>query len=456
MRIGLQLLLSYLLAGILIGYFVFTVLLDEIRPTIKNMTEAMLLDMSNVISKVIEVEIEEEMALTGLNAQQSMSRLNLETYSQKPFFQDELFFEVLDDSGALIYASNPSLHRHLDIHSKDVVNHSVGIFNHDQKIGNLVLYKSIQSVIELAVHLKNKIVFYAILLILALFLLSGFFIYLINRSLMRLIAYSKDLAEEKPAKRPTFWAPELGQLALALEEMKEKLDGKKYIENYIHTLTHELKSPLSSIIAATDILSAHFEQEEPKQSAMPMRYLNSIENQSNRMYQMIEKMLQLAKLDSRTGVSVELMPIDTLIKEAIENTRDEAQSKGIHLFAAQWVAAEVNVDAFLFKQALINLISNALDFTPKNGTVEIMARIKNQYYEIEVRDSGTGIPDYAVDKVMNKFYSLPRPNKGKSSGLGLSFVQEVAKLHHGFFKIKNREDGQKGVSAIFAIQVKYK
>lgn len=457
-RLGFQLLLSYVLAAVLIGFFIFTVLFEEIKPTIQNITKLILSDISLVLSKVIETEVHQEMRQTNVDSQQALRQIHMKSYYQQIFSQNELFqFEVLDKRGELVYSSDHHQTTETKPHLKHLNSITVQapIFNQNEQIGVVELVKSNDSLLVIVDYLKHKVILYGLILIVALFLISGFFIYLINCSVLRLIEYSKALAEDKIVKKPQFMAPELTQLRLTLEEMKEKLDGKKYIENYIYTLTHELKSPLSSIIAATDILQDNLEHtnQETEETKMRHRYLTNIENQSIRMQQMIEKLLQLARLDNRSDVSFDLTNIATLIHKSVENTIDEAKVKQIHLYTLDIKPMTCYVDKFLLNQALINIISNALDFTPKNGEIVISTSIVNENYIIEIKDSGVGIPDFAINKVLDKFYSLPRPNKGKSSGLGLSFVQKIAKLHQGEFTIANRTDGQTGVIVCFSFKI---
>lgn len=91
----------------------------------------------------------------------------------------------------------------------------------------------------------------------------------------------------------------------------------------------------------------------------------------------------------------------------------------------------VQGDPDLLEQALGNLLDNAIDFTPEGGAIQLAAREMQDRVQLTVTDSGSGIPDYALDRIFERFYSLPRENGVKSSGLGLAFVQEVARLHRG-------------------------
>jgi len=99
-------------------------------------------------------------------------------------------------------------------------------------------------------------------------------------------------------------------------------------------------------------------------------------------------------------------------------------------------------DAFLLRQAIDNLVENASDFAPADSAIEIEAGIDGGQVAIRVADRGPGIPDYARERVFERFYSLPRPDGGnRSSGLGLCFVAEVADLHGGSATLDNRDGG---------------
>jgi two-component system sensor histidine kinase CreC len=101
----------------------------------------------------------------------------------------------------------------------------------------------------------------------------------------------------------------------------------------------------------------------------------------------------------------------------------------------------VQGDRFLLAQALENLLDNAIGFSPANGEIALELRRESDAMVLRVRDSGPGVPDYAERRVFERFYSLPRPDGARSSGLGLSFVREVASLHGGQASLGNRHEG---------------
>jgi two-component system sensor histidine kinase CreC len=102
----------------------------------------------------------------------------------------------------------------------------------------------------------------------------------------------------------------------------------------------------------------------------------------------------------------------------------------------------VRGDAFLLRQALVNLVENAADFSPEGGRIILHAAVEADAVRFDVVDEGPGVPEYALPRVFERFYSLPRPQGGsRSSGLGLCFVAEVAALHDGEATLANRDAG---------------
>jgi two-component system sensor histidine kinase CreC len=104
--------------------------------------------------------------------------------------------------------------------------------------------------------------------------------------------------------------------------------------------------------------------------------------------------------------------------------------------------AVVEGDALLLQRAVGNLLDNALDFSPDGGRIEVTLIAGTKQAEIRVRDHGPGIPDYADERVFEKFYSLARPGtQRRSTGLGLPFVREIASLHEGRVTLRNAPEG---------------
>ncbi len=116
-------------------------------------------------------------------------------------------------------------------------------------------------------------------------------------------------------------------------------------------------------------------------------------------------------------------------------------------------------DRFLVRHAVANLLMNAVEFSPKGQELELSVEASGASGDgkvsFSVRDHGPGVPDYALERVHERFYSLRRPDTGrKSSGLGLALVREVAELHGGSSKISNSPDG--GVEAVLILPTEHR
>src|SRR5690606_10943665 len=223
-------------------------------------------------------------------------------------------------------------------------------------------------------------------------------------------------------------AGEFRDLGLALETMRDRLEGKQYVENYVHSLTHELKSPLTAIRGAAELL------ERPLPEADRIQFAGTIREQGERMTRTIDMLLALAAVEHRQRIEVpEAMGLPALWAAEAADAAVHAGDAGVRIDAdTQQALPPLHGDRFLLRQMLGNLLDNAIDFSPRGGVVMLSSRVDGTRLRIEVTDQGGGIPDYAAGRVFERFYSLPRPGTGvRSSGLGLGFVREVAALHGG-------------------------
>jgi len=259
----------------------------------------------------------------------------------------------------------------------------------------------------------------------------------LSRQLGSLRRYAQAVTEGKRAALPPA-AGEFAELGAALETMRTQLEGKQYVEQYVHTLTHEMKSPLAAIRAGAELL------EQPLPDADLARFAAVIRAQSERLALMIDKLLALASLEHRQRLD-DVQPVDlaALLHQVVDDKRVRLERRGQTIaFDLPPELPRVDGDAFLLRQALENLLENASDFAPAGSAIEIDARVSDGRIRIGVRDRSPGIPDYAEARVFERFYSLARPQDGnRSSGLGLCLVAEVADLHNGHAMLRNRQGG---------------
>jgi two-component system sensor histidine kinase CreC len=229
-----------------------------------------------------------------------------------------------------------------------------------------------------------------------------------------------------------------GVIGAAYDEMRDALAGRNYVADYVQTLTHEVKSPLSAIRGAAELL-----QEPRMPQGERQRFLANITRETQRIQEMIDRMMELTALETRRALEhVEDVALRPLLEELAAEAQDAAGPRRIRIVLDAPEDAEVEGDPFLLRRAVSNLLDNAIDFSGDGGEVRIALERTRRAARIRVQDQGPGIPEYAQDKVFEKFYSLARPHSNKkSTGLGLAFVREIASLHHGRIDLDNAHAG---------------
>ena len=238
----------------------------------------------------------------------------------------------------------------------------------------------------------------------------------------------------------------LAMLRGAVQRTRDALTGRNTVNDYVQTLTHEIKSPLSAIRGAAELL--HEADMAPDQRA---RFLANIERESERIQQIVDRMMELTALEARRvlerSAPVALAP---LVHEVAAAAQPKAAARDVQVQVLRADAATTEGDAFLLHRALANLLDNAIDFSPAGSRIALRLVRDGKHASIAVQDQGPGIPAYAQAKLFDKFFSLARPHSGrKSTGLGLAFVQQVAQLHGGRVTLENA--AERGALALLVL-----
>jgi two-component system, OmpR family, sensor histidine kinase CreC len=313
-------------------------------------------------------------------------------------------------------------------------------------IGTLTVGKPVQSFGQFVVAARSRTLYAGALSALAVLVLA----LTVSVWLVRPFGLIKDYARYVKTQ-PGFSPGRLmrrawDMLRASFDEMRDALAGRNYVADYVQTLTHEVKSPLSAIRGAAELL------QEPMEEEQRQRFLTNIQRETQRIQEMVDRMLELTALESRRVLDhtqpVVLLP---LLEELAHASQSVATQRGCRITVAASGDATVEADPFLLRRAVSNLLDNALDFSPEGGQVELGLQVHGRRVKVTVSDQGPGIPSYAQDKVFEKFYSLARPHsKKKSTGLGLSFVKEIAALHKGRVELSNRPE-REGTGACAAL-----
>jgi two-component system sensor histidine kinase CreC len=205
----------------------------------------------------------------------------------------------------------------------------------------------------------------------------------------------------------------------------------------VRSLTHEIKAPLSAIRASAELLDEEMPLEDRH------RFLANIRGEAERLQRLVDRMLELAALEARKKLErTEPLDMATMLRELRQSAEPLARQKGLALSVELDTLPMISGDGLLLRQALSNLVLNAIQATPAGGTVRVRAAQDRELVRLTVVDSGPGVPEYALPRVFERFYSVPVGAEATpGTGLGLPFVREVALLHGGEASLENVPGG---------------
>jgi signal transduction histidine kinase len=233
---------------------------------------------------------------------------------------------------------------------------------------------------------------------------------------------------------------ELGQLGHAFNAMTESLSRiEKLKNNFVANVSHELRTPLTLNLAPLESLldGDYGPVPEAQRSLLMIMYNNAM-----RLLQMVNGLLDFSKLEAgRMQVVREPIDVIGLTNSVVDDIRPAMAGKGVRIATALGEGRlVVQMDRYLYERILFNLLSNALKFTPKGGSVEIGLRYDGGLLRLEVKDSGIGISEADLNNLFKKFSQAEASStrRFEGTGLGLAIVKECAQLLDGTATVQSR------------------
>ena len=461
----------FLVAVFCLGeWMIVRIALNEVKPRYLESMEESLVDASMLLAALLETQLREETVdpepLRAAFAAVRTREFVAQVYSLRKT-QLDLRVYVTDAAGRVVFDSDNGRDEGADYSKwRDVRltlageygarasqlvpgdNESLVLYiaapvRHEGRIvGVLALGKPTRSINTLVAAAQRRILSGALIgglgLLVALLVAANWVI----APLERLTAYARAVRDGKPAPLPTLPGRTLQELGTAFAEMRDSLEGKQHVERTTQALAHGIKAPLAAVRGAAELLGEEMPGEERR------RFLENLRAESGRIEQIVERLLQLSALEARSGLrSPERLEAAALLAEVADGFRSAGRAAGVELVLRPGAAGAVHGERTLLRDALTNLVQNAVEFSPREGRVTLAAQVVEGRVEFVVEDEGPGIPDYALGRIFERFYSLERPGTGrKSTGLGLSLVREVAHKHGGEAELVNRAD-RSGVRA---------
>lgn len=226
---------------------------------------------------------------------------------------------------------------------------------------------------------------------------------------------------------------------------EEKENTLKLYNTLINSLSHELKTPISTIIGAADNLQS---LPDKLSEVNKFELLSEISKASLQLNRQVSNLLNMSRLESGfIKPKNDWFDITELIYDVVNHLKDESGGKPIHVSAKENLPL-FKLDYGLVSQILHNLIHNAIIYIPKYAVITIKAWCRGDKLVLVVEDTGYGFPAEEMDKVFEKFYRLKNTGTG-GTGLGLSIVKGFVEAMHGTITLKNMPDG----GAVFTIEI---
>lgn len=449
-RIWLTFALITLLSSSLALYYVQ----KTVRPSAKRVVEDSLVDTSVLLSHIVAddvADLSKDELNQSINAKLSHAFTNPDEplwYHQKSKSTYHIY--ITDGTGVVIYDSRGAsvgadFSRWNDVYltllgkygarSTDIGGHSVmyvasPIVSDGQIIGVASVGKPTQTLIPYINKSTDEII-KIILTIMAITLTTATLMaWWLRRSIDSVNRYTKGLASTAP---PHFYlGRELNELMASIHAMKDTIENKAYVSEYVHTLTHELKSPLTAIRASSEILTDELSFAEREQ------FTGIILSQTDKLTALVDKLLTLAKIEQPTfKLTMSDVDLDALIQTCLNQQSATLKQLGK---TVQFTKSSIHIraDEFWLTQAVQNVIDNAI-YYGKSAIVIYISQTETDTF-IHIKNDSDTLDDFIIKQAFERYFSMGNSHRQKSTGLGLTLVKQVIELHGGAVSFRQDKD----------------
>jgi len=217
----------------------------------------------------------------------------------------------------------------------------------------------------------------------------------------------------------------------ALVQAKDEAERtSQFKDQFLSTMSHELRTPLNAVLGFSDLLA---DERYGPLNEKQRRYIDHIHTGGKHLLTLISDILDLSKIEAgRMELALESLTVEGAFGEVVSVMQPLVDKKAQLLSAHAEPGLTVRADSTRFKQVLMNLLGNAVKFTPNGGRIELAARLADGKVRVEVRDNGPGIPPDEQKRIFEAFYRLRESGKkSEGTGLGLAITQRLVELHGG-------------------------
>lgn len=229
---------------------------------------------------------------------------------------------------------------------------------------------------------------------------------------------------------------EIGLLTKNFNQMTKELNKIETMrQEFIASVSHEIQSPLTSIRGFSAALKDDIVSEDKK-----IQYLTIIEKESTRLSQLSSNLLKLASLDSEhQTLTLQQYRLDEQIRHVVMALEPQWTKKNIEI-DLDLSNVQMEADKDLLEQVWLNLVTNAIKYTPENGLVKISIHQKNEEIDVKIKDNGIGIAEEDQKYIFESFYKVDKSRTLKGSGLGLAITKKIVRLHEGAIRVESKKE----------------
>lgn len=338
---------------------------------------------------------------------------------------------------AAIYGENSSKTYRLP-NGERVIYVAVPVMDRNTVIGVVLASDSIDDIVENVNKIMSRVIFLSLLGLLITGFISFVFADIISKPIEHMRILVNDFSKGKFDTRIQIDSyDEMGQLGETFNDMAaqiQQVDENR--KQFVSNVSHELRTPLTSlnIISESLLLQPHWEE------GIYREFLGDIESEVKRLNQIIDSLLYLVDVEKKElKIDHQLCYINYLVQNVLKHLNPIANKKGVTLNFEEYEKVQILVDQGKIQQCLINIISNAINYTPENGHVTVKLMSDKNEIVISINDTGIGIPEEAIPKIFDRFYRVDpaRARTTGGSGLGLSIVKQIVMLHNGSINVES-------------------
>ncbi|HET7292368.1 MAG TPA: PAS domain S-box protein [Vicinamibacteria bacterium] len=223
-----------------------------------------------------------------------------------------------------------------------------------------------------------------------------------------------------------------------IEEAQLAVDGEPRVD-LTHALVHDLRAPLTAILGSLEYLEAARDETGRR----PL--LRTVRSNAERLLKLVTSLLQIGRLEaSEMPIERRMVRLEEVLRDAADAQAPLARAAGVRIDLELDALPEIHADPALVERVVQNLLDNAIKFTPAGGSVHVVAHDRGDRVEVEVADTGEGVPAEVETQLFKKFARGPQKQRG--SGLGLAFCRLAVEAHGGAIACRN----EAGRGAVFS------